>query len=124
MATPTVEVKGFTELQRDLKRMDDEIVKQLRRDLKELGEPVRVTAQQLAADRIRNIGPNWSRMRTGATSKVVYVAPGRRNRGGSPRPNLAGLLLEKAMEPALTVHEEETVKRIDELIGSVTDRYF
>ncbi len=40
-----------------------------------------------------NLTPDWSRSCTGLSEPPLwFVVPGRRRQGGSPRPNLAGLL--------------------------------
>jgi hypothetical protein len=67
-------------------------------------------------------------MRTGITRKVVYVAPrqrGVKTRGADPRrrPNLAQLLLDRAMEPALDRHEHEIVEAFDRLLDKMADDF-
>lgn len=100
--TDVVAVDGFRDFQRDLAKFAPEIKKELRKELRGVAEPVKATAEQLAGSEIRNIGSSWSQMRIGTTNKGVYVAPkSRRNKDGSPRPNLANLLLSKSMEPAV-----------------------
>jgi len=103
--TSTVRVQGLKELQRDLKKMRSDLGKELKAELRSVAEPVRQTAEQLAVANLPNIGPAWSRMRIGITTSVVYVAPRTRRKAGSPRPNLAQLLMDKSMQPALDQHE-------------------
>jgi hypothetical protein len=65
-------------------------------------------------------------MRVGVTRNLVYVAPrqkGTRGRGPRRRPNLADLLMSRAMEPALERHTGEIEQRFDELLGHVTDNF-
>ncbi len=102
----TVVVTGLRELQRDLGRYAKDVKKEVRKELQTVAEPIRAKAQNLAAANIRNIGPTWERMRIGVISSGVYLAPKSRRRGGSPRPNLAPLLLDDAMQPAVDGSEE------------------
>lgn len=108
-----VRIKGLRELQRALNKINRNAAKTVRDELKDAGEPVRQTAQELAFGKIRNIGPVWGQMRLGTRPGTVYVAPKLRRSGGSPRPNFGILLLEKAMFPALKQHENEIVKRVE-----------
>jgi hypothetical protein len=122
-ATRSIKVHGLRELQRDLKKYQSDLAKELRGELKDAAEPVRVEAERLALQDIRNIGPTWSGMRVGVTGRMVYVAPKRRRKGGSPRPNLAGLLMEKAMQPALDKHEGDVVNKVEDLIDHLATHY-
>ena len=93
----------------------------MRRVLREAVEPVRRDAEVFAAGRIANIGTQWPRMRVGVTQKVTYVAPrqkGTRGRGPRRRPNLADLLMTRAMEPAL----EQNTARVERELGRMLDR--
>lgn len=55
----------------------------------------------------------WSAMRVGIAPTLVYVAPRARRSGGSPRPNLAPLLMERAMRPAVDEHSDEVVEKLE-----------
>lgn len=121
MPAAAVRVRGLKELNRSFGKMSAELKRSLRSELLEAGEPVRVRAEQLAAQEIRNIDPRWSQMRVGATSQLVYVAPRARRRTGSSRPNLAGLLLGRAMEPALAEETANVEQRIERLIDHIAD---
>lgn len=92
----------------------------IRRELRGVAEPVRADAESLAASGIRNIGPDWSRMRVGLTPDVVYVAPRKRGvkRGSRKRRNLAPLLMTRALEPAL----DNNAHLIEQRFGDVLDR--
>ena len=112
-------VENWRELNKAFRDADKDTQRLWRDRQKEMAEPVRQTAEQLAQGGIRNIGQSWSQMRTGVTSKVVYVAPKRRRRGGQPRPNLAPLLAGQAMEPALEQHAGEIEARFGRLLDQV-----
>lgn len=90
-----------------------------------MAEPVRAEAASLAASSIRNIGPDWSRMRVGLTVDTVYVAPRQRGnkKGSRKRRNLAPLLLERAMEPALDHHTGEIERAFGQMLDRVADNF-
>ena len=119
MATGAIRVRGLRELQRDFKKMEGSLSKEVKSGLKEAAEPVKETAQQLALSRIRNMtsSPDWAEMRIGVTARSVYMVPQRRRRGGSARPNLSPLLLERAMDPALEQRADDVVARVDKVLG-------
>lgn len=112
-----IHVEGQKELERAFRRLRKEVLADLRPTLVALAEPVRRTAEVLAVQEITNIGDQWGRMRIGATVRGVYVAPRSRNRGGSRRPNFAGLLMSRAMEPALDQHKEKILAEFDAVIN-------
>jgi hypothetical protein len=116
MPVGAVRIEGLRELQVSLQRMRSEVGPELRKELRDAGEPVRALAEEKAVGRIRNIGPQWSRMRLGVTTKVVYVAPKSRRHGGSPRPNLGGLLMDRAMQPALDESAAEIYPRVEAML--------
>lgn len=123
-ASETIKVEGLRELNRAFARADKKLKKELTGALRDAAQPVRLAAERLAVTEIRNVneGDPWATMRVGVTPQVVYVAPkhkGARGRGGKRRPNLAGLLMERAMAPALAQNREEVVHRVDGLLGSV-----
>lgn len=122
MAAAAIRVRGLRELQASLRNLNRDFARELAGELRAAAEPVRADAEQMASQRIRNIGPKWSQMRTGVTNKVVYVAPRSRRRGGSPRPNLAGELMGRAMEPALERHSGRVTARLERLIDGLADR--
>ena len=120
MPVGAVRVSGLRELQRALQAVAKDVNKELRKELREVAEPVRSLAAAKAAG-VGNIGPAWSRMRVGVTGRVVYVAPKSRRHGGSPRPNLGGLLMDRAMQPALDELAPEIyagVERMLDRLGS------
>lgn len=102
-----IRVEGLTDLIKAFRAADAGLGREVRKTLLETGEVVKDAAQQKAGAGISNIGPRWSLMRLGMSGDaLLYIVPASRNRGGSPRPNLAGLLLEKAMIPAAEENEE------------------
>jgi hypothetical protein len=125
---PAVIVEGERELFRAFAHADREARLGLRRTFREVAEPVRADAEELALQTIRNMpkSPKWAKMRTGVTQKLVYVAPrqkGTRGRGRGRRPNLADLLMGRAMEPALRRHEPEIEARVERALDVVADGF-
>jgi len=100
VADLTVQVDGYRELIRDFAKTSAEMQVAVKTGLREAADPMRQNAEQLAQEGIRNIGGVWSQMRVGVTQRMVYMQPATRNSGGSPRPNLGGLLMRDAMLPA------------------------
>lgn len=124
-----VRVTGLRDLQRAFARADKAVKEDLRDALMEAAQPVRMAAQHLAAAKIRNIteASPWSRMRVGvATNAIVYVAPverGIKSRGlgHRRRPNLAPLLMERALEPALEQNRSLVERRLEHMLDEVAD---
>lgn len=120
--TGSVRVHGLRELNRAFAKLSKDEARELKEELVRVGEPVRAAAERLAVADIRNLaeGDRWGRMRLGVTSRLVYVAPRARRRGGSPRKNLAPLLLERAMFPAVDQNEHRVragLKRMLDRVG-------
>lgn len=118
-----VEVEGLVEFQRSLAILDRDLNRELRAGLLEAAQPVAETAHGLALEKIPRMrfgrGPSWAGMRVGASQGLVYVAPrqhGTRQRSRK-RPNLAGLLIVRAMEPA-SEQERDRVEAVVETILS------
>lgn len=107
------------ELDRAFGAVSKDMRKELRGELKDAAEPVRSQAESLAVGNISNIGGSWARMRVGATSRMAYVAPASKRSGGSPRPNLAPLLMDKAMQPALDANTAEVIARLERMIDRI-----
>jgi hypothetical protein len=117
----SVSIIGLRELQGSFKKYSAELSVELTNELKIVAEPVRRDATTLALGNIRNIGGRWAQMRTGSTRSAVYVAPRARRRRGSPRPNLAPLLLQKAMEPALDQNTEKVYRGLEVMLDRIGD---
>jgi len=114
-----VAVEGLRELQRALLRVAAESKAGLGRRLQDAAEPVRVDSESNAVSEIRNIGDRWSQMRLGVIQSGVYVAPAARRAGGSPRPNLYGLLL-RSMTEALDSNSERIVEAVDRMLDEIS----
>ena len=121
MAKPTIHVQGLKELERAFKLADKLEQKELRTVLKATALPVKQAAESKAISRIRRMprSPAWSQMRIGVGRSVVYMVPKRKNRGGSKRKNLRDLLLDRAMEPALTENIPEVTMAVENMLADV-----
>lgn len=124
MPTEGIRVEGLRDLQRAFKRADALLNRELRATLRDVAEPVRADAEQLAVDRIPRIGVPWSRMRIGVTQRLVYIAPRERGKQSRrnpllKRPNLAGLLYGRAMGPAVDRNEHQIISGFEHLLDTV-----
>jgi len=122
--TGAIKVKGLRDLVRDLNRISSDVGDELRTELAKAADPVKRQAEALALGRIRNMpsSPDWAEMRIGVarSTALVYMVPERRSRRRNrkwKRTNLADLLMERAMDPALEQNQEEVVQRVDEMLG-------
>ena len=106
-------VTGLRELNRSFALISDELKAQTVDQLEHAAEPARSHAEELAVANIRNIGPVWSRVKSGVTVTSVYIAPQARRHGGSPRPNLAGLLMRRSLLPGAEDSMPEIEERLD-----------
>jgi hypothetical protein len=121
-----VYLTGMRQLQAGLKDADRDTRLGVKKKLGYVAEPVRRDAEELAASKIRNIGPRWSQMRTGVTRSSVYVAPAQRGVKGASaakRRNLAPLLAERAMEPALERSSGNVERDLEQVLDWVADRF-
>lgn len=126
----TIRVQGLREMQRAFDRADKTLLSEFQVAMRTVAEPVRLDAERLAATKIRNVlsptaDVDWWRMRTGLTRVSLYVAPFERGRLSKRNPSrygrrkFAGLLLEKAMEPALARNEGRAVRAVDDVLETV-----
>lgn len=121
---PVTEVRfhGQKELERAFTQLRREVLVGIKPTLLEIGRVVAEDAHTRASSDIANMGNGpWSTFRIGATLKGVYVAPKRRRRGGSPRPNLGGLLL-TVMEEAADAHRDEMWAKLNLLVDGAAAR--
>jgi hypothetical protein len=142
MPASGIHVRGLDQLNRALRRASRDVRLGIRKELREIAEPVRADAEALAFTEISGIRKaatrthhrgrgrpkRWERMRTGLAlaNNVIYVAPVQRGvRGADPRgrPNLADLLMGKAMEPALERHKGEIEARVGAALDTIAARW-
>lgn len=120
---PVTEVRfrGQRELERAFMQLRRDVLVGIKPALLEIGKVVAADAHSRAQSEIKNVGGPWSEFRIGATIQGVYVAPKRRNRGGSPRRNMGGLLL-KVMEEAADAHRDEAWAKLNLLVDAASAR--
>lgn len=123
-----VRVLGLRDLQRAFALADKTVKDDMRDALMEAAAPVRADAQTLAGSMIRNVGVGdpWARMRIGASGSTVWVAPVERGVKGRAnqrkrRPNLAPLLMDRAMQPALDHNVHKVERRVEHLLDEVAN---
>lgn len=120
-----IRVIGLKELSRDFKRMSKDLSDRLVDELKEAAQVVADDAEDLALTRIRNMprSPRWAGMRIGVSRAqgLVYVVPAARSRRRTHRPNLADLLLEEAMDPAVEKNQKKVVERLEEMLDRLAN---
>lgn len=121
-------IRGLRELNRAFIRAGEQTRHEIRYEMAALAEPVRQTAEQLAIQKIRRIGLDWSQMRTGVTQTLVYVAPvqrGVKTRGPNPRkrPNLADLLIGRALDPALEANRGKIEEGIERMLDRISNAW-
>ena len=95
--------------------MEKDVAKELRKELRTAVDPIRAAAEDRAGS-IGNVGPRWARMKAGVTLRGAYIAPASKRAGGSPRPNLAGLFLDRAMVPAVNEGAGEVAEKVDAML--------
>lgn len=122
-----VEVIGLRELNAAFAQTDKVTRAAIRAEYRTVARPVQQAAHVLAYSRISNmaLSPSWAGMRVGVTRSMVYVAPqkrGTKNRRAK-RPNLAGLLATRALEPALERHRAEVEERFERMLDRVCDDF-
>jgi hypothetical protein len=122
MAMAAVQIEGLREVNFALKFIDKGEARAIRQEFAQAAQPVADSAESLALANIRNMGPDWARMRVGVTTREVYVAPASRRRRGTARPNVGRLLFERAMLPALKKHEKELVGRVGHALDNLGRR--
>lgn len=124
-ASSGVTIRGLRDLNKAFAQADKDARRFVRAAEREIAEPVRKAAEQLAVTEISHIGPAWSQMRIGVTQKVIYVAPKKRGTRDASlrRPNLAGLLMNKAMQPALDQNADRIEAAIEHALDKVADRF-
>lgn len=124
----TIAVRGLTDLERAFKAAVPETQRELRTALRAVAEPVKNDAEQLARANIRRLGGPWSQMRVGVTQKSVYIAEKQRGVKSRTdrrrrRPNLADLLMGRAMEPALERNEALVGAAIQGVLDTVGEAW-
>ncbi len=128
----TVIVTGLAQIQRDLAKSGPAVSKAMRQGLRDAAEPVAKLAENNALAKIgvhhgntMRRSPQWAVTRIGVTRSAVYIAPKKRGvKSHNPfdprrRPNLVGLMLGRAYDPALDTMEPVVLARVNRLLGEV-----
>lgn len=133
MSRSLIEIENFPALARAFASVSKETGRTLRRELRDLAEPIAASATQFASADISGIArqktEHWEEMRVGVARgfSLVYVAPrhrGIKGRGDDPRrrPKFADTLRDKAMTPAVEANEAGLVAGAESVVDEVTGR--
>lgn len=132
MAYGAIEVRGLRDLVQTFRELEPALARAWAGELLSVAEPVKERAQQLAGSEISHIlsdtaEVDWWRMRIGVDRSrgIVYVAPNQRGikQGEGKRPNLAGLLETRAMQPALDQKAPEIYARVELMVDRLIEHY-
>jgi len=126
-----INVKGLAETYRAFGNISENVQDELRDGLEEVGKPVQALGERYALERIRNMprSPAWAEMRIGVSKReaLVYMVPDNRGRAGRgrgkrKRKNLASLLMNRAMDPAVEDNVETTERELEKVIDKLSRR--
>lgn len=126
---PGTTLTGFQDMARAFNKTARESKTMFRSTMREIAEPVRAGAERLAVQEISHIGPLWPQMRTGLTTRSLYVAPKQRGRFARKnprryaRPKFGDELMDKAMAPSLAAHEPLIADRAGNALDKLLDRW-
>lgn len=116
MASNTVRVKGLRELQRDFKKLDKSLAKEVQGELREAGDIVKNEAKSLLSSVEPGSPRSVSGLKTVVRQKNVAVQQSRRRTTGK-RPDWARYQAVKVLKPALEEKSDQVVDRLDKMLG-------
>lgn len=121
MPSGAVHVEGLGGLLRAFGAADKAVRDDMKHALEEAAAPVRSAAQAKAM--ALPAGRDWSRMRVGAYTSIVYVAPVERGlrKGTRKRPKFGTRLMDRAMQPALEENRSIVERRLEGLVDEVAN---
>lgn len=111
----TVRVKGLRELQRDFRKMSKDLTRELRSELKEVGNIVRDESRQRFSDIDARSAGGY---RTVVRARGVAVEQ-RLGRTTGLRPDYGALQMRHALMPALDAKQGEVVDRLDRMLDKL-----
>ncbi len=120
-----IKVTGLSELIQGFEKVDRELGKEVRRALRDAGDVVARDAHGRAVREIRHMTEPWSEFRLGMSqsdvSFVVYIVPRQRGVKSGPkvRHKFSGLMLDRAMNPALEENANEIRKELENAINDL-----
>lgn len=118
MAEPTVRVEGLRELRRDLRRLQPELDKQLRKDIKAAADKVAAAARANAPRRTGRYADSIKSYVTGTTASVGSRLPqaGVLHWGGTIKPRGVSITF-----PARPVISDAVDRQADQLVEDIGD---
>lgn len=116
----TVKVEGLRQLERALKQADADAAKGLRKELREAARLVSLEARSrfIAVSPYSAMGM-VPRVRSG----LVAVAEQRRKRTTGKRPDYGALQMRRAFLPALADKQPEVMRRVENMLDNVSERF-
>ena len=115
MATGTVRVKGLRELQRDFRKMEGVLSKELREGLRAAAEPVRREAQALFESVSADSAAGY---KVRVRARGVAVEQSRRRTTGLRR-DYGRLQMARALIPALDRKTDDVIDGVDKVLGKL-----
>ncbi len=127
VAPGVVRIEGLRDLMRAFRVMPVEVAEELKWELEEAVEPVRLAAQAKAPGSMRNMTRTreWAAMKTGVSRRdaTVWVAPqltgGRKKWSQRGKDNFALRMQTKALDPALKENIGHVTRRIEQFLDRV-----
>jgi hypothetical protein len=113
-----VRVKGLKELQRDFRKMSKDLTKELRSELREVGDIVRDDARRRFAGVDARSAAGY---RTVVRARGVAVEQRLRRTTGA-HPEYGAMQMRQALSPAVDDKQDEVVDRLDEMLGKLAGR--
>jgi hypothetical protein len=111
----TIRVKGVKELQRELRKYDKDMAKEMRAKLKDAGEIVRGDA----ASRFSEVDARSAMgFRTRVRGGSVFVEQSRGRTTGE-HPEFGVLQMERALLPALSGREDEVTRSLEDMLDTL-----
>lgn len=117
MAEATVNVRGLKELQRDLRKANGEVAKQVRDELRAAAEPVRAQAQTLFSGVDERSASGY---RVAVRARGVAVEQKLRRSTGL-RPDFGQLQMRRALIPALEAKTADVEKGLLDMLDRLID---
>lgn len=116
----TVKVEGLRQLERGLKQADADAAKGLRKELREAAKIVSLEARsRFTAIDSRSAMGMVPRVRAG----LVAVAEQRRSKTTGKRPDYGALQMKRAFLPALSAKQPEVMRRVENMLDNVAERF-
>lgn len=125
MPDNAIRIQGLRELERAFKSYGRGMEKGIREALDAGAEVVRPDAEALAVTAIKRSNIDWTRMRTGVSRRVGFVAPvergsfSKRNLRYRRRQKFTDRMLDNALEPALAKNVPRVAQEFEDALADL-----